>query len=276
MSIALVTDSTADIPSEIAGQHSIHVVPDIIVMDGRSIEDGKGLSRQEFYEKLPELRTLPTTAAPSAGTFQKLYETLFWQGMDQIISVHASSLLSGIYNAASIAAQSFTNRVYVVDSEQISLGMGFQVLAAAEAVMDGLQIEAVLDRIASVRRRVRLIAMLDTLEYVRRSGRVSWARARLGSLLQIKPFLDIRNGQVLSLGEVRTRKKGIARLIELALSLGPLDRLAILHTSAEAEAHHLLKSLEARAHLPTFIVQVTTIIGVHAGPKSLGFAAVTK
>lgn len=276
MSIGLVTDSTADIPPEIADVHSIQVVPDIIVIDGKSIEDGIGLSRHDFYERLPELKSLPTTAAPSAGAFQTLYESLFQHGADKIISVHASSLLSGIYNAACIAAQAFNQRVYVVDSGQLSLGLGFQVLAAGEAIMDGLPIEVVLDRIADVRRRVHVIAMLDTLEYVRRSGRVSWARARLGSLLQIKPFLNVRNGQVLSLGEARTRKKGIARLRELALSLGPLERLAILHTNAEIEAHQLLESLKANTPLPPFVIQVTTVIGVHVGPKGLGIAAVTK
>ncbi len=174
-----------------------------------------------------------------------------------------------------MAAQSFGDRVRVVDSEYVTLGMGFQVLAAAEAVMRGLSLEAILARIEDVRKRVRVIAMLDTLDYIRRSGRVSWARASLGSLLSIKPFVELKEGVVLRMGEVRTRRKGIEHLIELMNKLGPLECLAVLHTNAETEARLMLERLTAKLETTPLLVNVTTIIGTHVGPNGLGFVAVT-
>jgi DegV family protein with EDD domain len=276
MKIGIVTDSTADIPPELAQERGIYIVPAILIIDSQSIKDGEGISRHEFYERLPAMRSLPTTASPSTGSFQQIYDALIRQGFSHIISIHATSRLSGIFNAARVAAQSFGDRVRVVDSEYVTLGMGFQVLAAAEAVMRGLSLEAILARIEDVRKRVRVIAMLDTLDYIRRSGRVSWARASLGSLLSIKPFVELKEGVVLRMGEVRTRRKGIEHLIELMNKLGPLECLAVLHTNAETEARLMLERLTTKLETTPLLVNVTTIIGTHVGPNGLGFVAVTK
>ena len=276
METAIVTDSTCDIPADLATKLDIHVVPNIIVMQGKSVEDGVGISRREFYERLPEMDPLPTTSTASSGTYQTLYDQLFKQDIDQIISIHASSQLSGIYNAASVAANSFGNRVAVVDSQNVSLGLGFQVLEAAQAALEGKPPESILADIALVRQRVRLVAMLDTLEYVRRSGRVSWARARVGSLLRIKPFIEIVEGDAKSVGDARTRRQGIARLREIVLSLGPLERLAIMHSNAEADAQLFLASLDADPPYEPLVVNATTVIGTHVGPNGLAFTAVVK
>jgi DegV family protein with EDD domain len=276
MEIAIVTDSTCDIPTDLVKKFNIHVIPNIIVMQGKSIEDGKGISRREFYERLPEMDPLPTTSTASSGAYQKLYDTLFKQDIDQIISIHASSKLSGIYNAASAAANDFGARVHVVDSEYVSVGLGFQVLAAAEAAQEGNSTEAILAIITDVRQRVRLVALFDTLEYVRRSGRISWARARVGSLLRIKPFVEVVNGDVRRLGDTRTRRKGIDRLRDILLDLGPLERLAIMHSNAKADAEEFLASLDISLSYEPFIVNATTVIGTHVGPNGLAFAAVIK
>jgi DegV family protein with EDD domain len=277
MNIAIVTDSTADIPSDLAGQYQIHVVPNLVIIDGQTLVDGKDISREEFYQRLPGMKVPPTTGTASSGAYQQLYQELFEQGADQIVSIHASSQLSGIYNAAHTAAQEFPERVYVQDSQNISMGIGFQVLAAAEAIGRHASMSEVLSVITEIRARVRTVAMLDTLEYVRRSGRVSWARARIGGLLQVKPFIQVvEGGKVISLGETRTRNKGIARLKALLLGLGELERLAILHTSAQADARQFLKDLNIRLQSEPLIVNVTTVIGAHVGPNGLGFAAVVR
>lgn len=272
--IAIVTDSTADIPNELAAKYRIHIVLNIIVIDGQSLEDGKDISRREFYENLPKMKSTPTTATASQGVYLQLYNTLFDQGYSQIISIHPPPLLSGIFNATSVAAQEFKNRVHVIDSQQVSLGLGFQVLAAAEAIMRGASLEDVLALVENVRSRVRLVAMVDTLEYLRRSGRVSWARARLGGLLRIKPFIEVKTGQILSLGEVRTHRKGVARLLKMLRNLGSLDRLAILHSNAEGEARQLLADLSPQSSTEPLVVNITPIIGSHVGPNGLGFAVV--
>ena len=276
MSIAIVTDSTSDLPPETIEQLSIHVIPNILVIDGQSLEDGLDISRQEFYERLPNLKTLPTTASASSGKFQMLYERLFEQGIEHIISLHAPSILSGIFAAASLAAQSFGNKVKVIDSGQVSLGLGFQVIAAAKAAAKGGTVEAILEGIQEIRQRIHLFAMLDTLEYARRSGRVSWMRAQLGSLLEIKPFIELRAGKVLNLGQVRTHHKGVNRLLQILQNLGPLESLAVLHSNAEKDALLFSQQVKNEIRSTQMIVNVTTVIGTHVGPNGLGFAAVTR
>ncbi|HJW89339.1 MAG TPA: DegV family protein [Anaerolineales bacterium] len=274
MRIAIVTDSTADIPYDLADQLQIHVVPNILMIDGKSIEDGRDFSRQEFYTRLPEMTTLPTTGAASIGTYLHMYESLFQQGYEYILSIHASSLLSGIFNSASAAAQSFGERVRVVDSKQVTLALGFQVLAAVEAVAVGLALEKVIQRVLEMQPWVRMVAMIDTLEYLKRSGRVSWAIAGLGSLLKIKQFVEVKDGVVHRIGESRTRSKGIARLVEILHSQGSLERLAILHTNAENDARQILENLTVKLSMEPLVVNVTTVLGTHVGPNGLGFAAV--
>ena len=275
-SIAIVTDSTADVPKSLAEELNIEVVANTIVLDGQSKLDEINLSREEFYDRLPQLKQAPTTATASSGIYEELYTRLIEQGAESIISIHPSSLFSGVFNAAHLAAQAFGDRVHVFDSAQVTLGLGFQVMEAAEAVRRGLGVERVVQMLMTLRDHVRVVAMLDTLEYVRRSGRVGWARARLGDLLHIKPFLEIRTGQILSLGEARTRHKGIERLVELLHHLGPLERLAMVHTNAEADARQLLEYAAPQVASQPLIVNVTTVIGAHAGPNAIGFAALPR
>lgn len=272
--IAIVTDSTADIPENLAHQYQIHIVPNIVVIDGKSYEDGKGISRQEFYETLPFMNAYPTTSTAPPGIYQQLYGKILTNGADRIVSIHASSKLSGIFNAARLGAQAFDNKVKVIDSESLSLGLGFQVLAAAEAAKTQ-PLSEILSIIKDVRSKVQLVAMLDTLEYVRRSGRVSWARAQIGELLRIKPFLTIKDGSVIRIGEVRTRKNGIKRLREMLQSYGPLKQLAILHSHAEDDANQFHEKMSALVPTPPLLVYVTTVIGTHVGPNGLGFVALT-
>ena len=272
--IALVTDSAADIPPELAEEHQIQIVPLYMIIDGQSIEDGQGLSRSEFYERMPTMLKSPTTATPSSISFQEVYERLLSGGAEQVISIHTASTLSGIFNSACLGAAPFGERVQVVDSGQLSLGLGFQVLAAASAIQNGASIEELLEVLRECYKRSRVVAMLDTLEYVRRSGRVSWAKARIGNLLHLKPFIEVTEGKVLSLGEGRTRQKSIERLIGLVRKLGPLERLAILHSNAEKDARQLLVDLNPQIPTEPLIVNITTVIGVHVGPNGLGIAAV--
>jgi DegV family protein with EDD domain len=274
MNLAIVTDSTCDFPYDLVERYQIQIVPNILIIEGKSIEDNRDFSRQDFYVRLPEMRSFPTTSTASVGVYQALYEKLLKDGVEEIFSIHVARTLSGIFNTASMAAQAFNGKVHVIDSGQISLGLGFQVLAVAEAIAQGLSMGAIIARLEDVQKRVRLVAMLDTLEFIRRSGRVSWARARLGNLLNLKPFVEVKEGLVLSLGEVRTRRKGVERLLELMRSLGPMERLAILHSNAELDARNLLESLSPQLSASPLIVNVTTVIGTHVGPNGLGFVSV--
>jgi DegV family protein with EDD domain len=274
MKIGLVTDSTSDLPADLVMQHNIEVVPAILIMGDKTYTDGEGISRQEFYRRLPDLPVPPTTASPSVGSFIERYERLFRGGIDRILSIHAPNALSGIFNAARLAAETFGEKVHVLDSGQVTLGLGFQVLMAAEAIARGAVLDDVLSLVASLRERVRVVALLDTLEYIRRSGRVSWVRARIGELLNLKLLIELRQGIVERLGQVRTRAQGIVHLTEILQSWGPLERLAVLHTNAEAAARQLLADIKPNLPIPPLVINVTTIIGTHVGPNGLGFAAV--
>ncbi|OQY35598.1 MAG: hypothetical protein B6I38_01395 [Anaerolineaceae bacterium 4572_5.1] len=273
---AIVTDSTSDIPASLREKYNIFEIPAILVIEGKESLDGVGISRNEFYNRMPTMNTAPTTAAPSVGSFQNLYRHLFDEGYTEIISIHASSKLSGIFNSARIAAQGFKENINVIDSQQLTLGLGFQVIAAAKAAIQKLPVEKILARITNIQKRVNVVALLDTLEYVRRSGRVSWAKASLGTLLHIKPFLTLANGTAQSFGASRSRKKGVLRLLNLLQALGPLEYLAILHSNAKEDAQRFFESYPHDLPEQTFIVNVTTIIGTHVGPNGLGYAAVVK
>ena len=278
MKIGIVTDSTSDIPAYLVEEHHIQVVPTILILEGKEYADGSGITREEFYTRLPSLRTPPTTAAPSIGDFTTPYETLLAQGCDHIISIHAASQLTTIVNVARQAAKEFPDKVTCIDSGSLSLGLGFQVLAAAEESETDLK--SALDAIASTRKRLQVSAALDTMEYLKRSGRVPGAVATLGGLLSIKPMIELIDGEVKPIGAVRTTKQADERILNFLLGLGDLERLAILHTNAEPRARQLLNELmnRVRKSIPRDIlfVNVTAVIGTHLGPNGLGFAAVRK
>jgi DegV family protein with EDD domain len=279
MKLGIVTDSTCDIPQFLVEQYELEVIPCILVIDGKEfVDDGKGMTRAEFYKRLPALQTQPTTAAPSPGDFSARYESLLQRGCDQILSIHAAGALTSILNVARQAARDFPDRVTCVDSTSLSLGVGFQVLAAAEAAELGLQ--AALAAIEATRRHLRVYAALDTVEYLRRSGRVPATVAMLGSLLSIKPLIELTNGEVKAVGAVRTTNQANERMSKFLLEEGPLERLAILHTSAEPRAKTFLNSLMGKASQSVprdiLMLNVTTIIGTHIGPNGLGFASVRK
>ncbi len=278
MKIGIVTDSTADLPAYLIEQHEIHVVPTILVLDGKEYADGIGISREEFYNRLPSLQTPPTTAAPSIGDFATPYETLLTNGCDHVISIHAASQLTTVVNVARQAAKEFPDKVTCIDSGSLSLGVGFQVLAAAEETESGLR--SALDAIESARKRLQVSAALDTMEYLKRSGRVPGVVAALGGILSIKPMIELRDGEVKPIGAVRTTKQADERMLKFLLEFGDMERLAILHTNAEPRAKILLGELMSRVRksIPRDIlfVNVTAVIGTHLGPNGIGFAAIRK
>lgn len=276
MKTAIVTDSTADLPENLLQTYQIHSIPATLVINGQSFVDGDEISRDEFYQQLPTMETPPSTATPSSGVFQETYQNIFQQGYDHIISIHPPARLSGLFNAARLATNNFRSRVTVIDSGTVTLSMGFQAISAAEAAMKNLPLSEILTTLENVRKRIHLLAMLDSLEYVRRSGRVSWATASVGTLLQLKPFLTLKDGHVLRLGQARTRHKGIEHLYESLRRLGSLERLAILHTNALDDAQKMMQEFAAQVKSTPFIVNVTTVIGTHVGPNGLGFVAVVE
>lgn len=277
MKIGIVTDSTCDLPPSLVEQHGIEVVPSILVLDRREYADGAGISRREFYSRLAALKMTPSTAAPSTEEFSRRYQRLFDLACEHVISIHAAGSLTAMVSTAQQAARGFDGRVTVVDSLSLSLGLGFQALAAAEAVEEGLQ--AVLSAIESTRRRLHLFAALDTFEYARRSGRVPATLSVFGGMLHLKPLIELAGGEIKAIGAARTTRQANDRMQAFFRSGRTFERLAIMHSGAESRAHEFLDQImrEFGRSLPRDIlmVNVTPVIGTHVGPNALGFAAVS-
>jgi DegV family protein with EDD domain len=276
--VRIVSDSTCDVPSEVANRLHITVVPAYVQIGNRSYRDepfSMALSREEFYAQLPTMAIAPTTSVPPAQEFAIAYRSLIDEA-DEVIAIVVSSRLSGMYNVAELGAREVPElKVHIVDSGQVTMGLGWMAIAAAEAAAEGKSVPEILAIIEDMKPRMRVYAMLDTLEYLRRSGRVSWAGAKATQVLRIKPIVEVIMGQVRKLGLTRTRARAIERLVELTRALGPLERLSILHTYASEveELHHRLADLCPPENLISTVV--TTIIGAHVGPRGLGVAAVT-
>jgi len=273
--IAVVTDSTCDLPEDMAERYRVHVVAAYINIGGESLKDGIDITRAQVYQKFAGNGETPKTASPSPGEFASLYDRLL-EKASHIVSIHIASQFSGVFSAASVAAaQVDPNRVTVIDSGQISMGLGWAALSAAEAAKNSANLEGVLHSAQDALRRVRLYALLDTLSYLARSGRVDFVRAGLSAALNIKPILEIQAGTVKTKERIRTWSRATAALTQLTARAAPLSALAVLHTNIEDEAGALLDSIKSAATLPeqTLIVNITPTIGIHTGPKTLGIAA---
>ncbi len=277
MPIGIVTDSTADLPPDIVTKYQIQVVPALLTIGDKTYLDGVGLSRDDFYRNLPHYPTPPTTSAPSISVFQQAYERLLQNGATEILSIHVASAFSSLHNIAVKAAEAYKNCVHVVDSETVTLGLGFQVIEAAEAAKRNTPIQEIINHIHSIREHVKIVALLDTLEYLRRSGRVGWATAAISNFLNFKVLIEVRMGEVHRLGLFRNREQGIEALTRQIKKLGQLEHLAMAYTQLTHpnEIQHILDAVKLSVKNTPLITQVTTVIGTHVGEDGLGFIAVS-
>jgi DegV family protein with EDD domain len=283
--VRVVTDSTSDLPEELVRRLDITIVPANVQFADRGFQDGVDLSRDEFYRRLVQGPDLPTTSAPAAGIFAQTYRGVAarsaaaGQPLEGVVAVHLASRLSGLFNAARLGAEDVTEtQVRLVDSQQVSIGTGLLAIVAARAAQAGLGLDEISKMLESRAPRVRLFALLDTLDYVRRSGRLGAARWLLGTLLNIKPIIAVRQGEVLPPVEmVRTRGQGLDRLTGLATELAPFEELAVVHARAPELAAKLMDRLAA-LHPPDQIIrsEVGVTIGTYAGPGAVGFVCIPR
>ena len=277
LKIAIVTDSTCDLPNPIVEKHGITVIPLHINQGENTYLDGVNLSRAEFYTKLPEFHPSPKTAAPGTDVFLKIYEKLTNEGAQAILSIHISETLSATVNSARIAAEQFTRvPVTVLDSSQLSLGTGFLVERAAQMAQAGNKLEEIVSALQEIMKRTYVFASLKTLEYLRRSGRMNFAIARFGEILQIKPLLHMNMGKATA-HRTRTQKRATEKLLSWLAEYAPYEKLAIVHAGIQEEAEALYE--QVRSFFPqdvVSIVQITPALGAHLGIGALGFACISK
>jgi DegV family protein with EDD domain len=270
---AVVTDSTADLPDEWRERYDIEVVPLKVLFGEETFRDGVDISNEQFFARLATSTKLPTTSAPSPGEFAQVYQRLA-KDHDGCISIHIGAQLSATAEAARVGAQSVEGfRVEVVDSETVTMPMAFLCKAAAEA---GSLDQAT----ASVRQLIpgcRVLALLDTMRYIEMGGRVSRAQAMIGTLLDVKPMLLVKDREIKPVDRVRTRSRAIPRMIEFFESDMPVEYVGVMHAEAAEEAGRIAAGLRERhPDLEIPIGQIGCVLGTHTGPKALGLVYIKK
>lgn len=274
--IAVVTDSAAALPVELVEKHHIHVVPVLLCWDGQTYRDGVDITPSEVYRRLRQAKSLPTTSAPSVGDFIRVY-TRLGQEVEGIVSIHLSSNLSATYQAARVAGEAVEEVVPVrlVDSGTAAMGQGFAALAAARVAASGADLEEVAREAERVSRRAMVFAMLDTLEYLRRSGRAGRAISLATSVLSIKPILYLDGQGVDVLAKPRTQEKALRVMLEeMEKRVGGRPvHVAVMHADARVEAEQLRREVAARFNcLELHVTEFTPVMGSVAGPGLVGLA----
>jgi DegV family protein with EDD domain len=271
--VKVVTDSLADIPKPIADELEITQVPCIVRFGDQEFRDRVDLYPTEFYRKLVASPTLPATSQPAAGEFEAVYRKL-GETTNQIVSIHVIGTLSGTLNAARLGAQNVPNlRIEHIDSKQVTMGMGWLVILAARAAQAGASLDEIKKLVEDTIPRVHVLAMLDTLEYAQRGGRLGKGAALVGTLLHVKPLLSAVNGEILPVENVRTQKRAIERLIEIVLGSGPIQELAVIHADAPILAAKVQKLLSATFPEEQIVMGETgPVLGTHVGPGGVGIA----
>jgi DegV family protein with EDD domain len=277
MSIAVVTDSTSDLPVDIAKQHGVSVVPLNVHIEDETYFDGVTISADEMYRRLPDQKVIPTTSAPSVGTYIEMYEML-GETHDEIISIHLSSKLSLTHNSAVQAVAELGSngpRIEVVDTGQASMALGFTAVQVAEAMAVGSTLDELTTLAKSSSERAVFIGMVDTMEYLVRGGRIGKAQGFVGSILRVRAILTLRDGVAHPLERARNRKKGIARVKSLVAEYAPLEKLSILYTTDEVDAQEIAN--EVASYAPDgepVVAQLGPVVGNYLGPGMLGLGLI--
>ena len=278
MAIKVVTDSTSDLPADVAESLGIEVVPLNIHFGSDVYKDKVNLTPDAFYDKLINGDILPTTSQPSVGEFIDVYERL-GSDADGIVSVHISEKLSGTMNSARLASQQANADcpIEVVDTFQVSMGVGICAMEAAEVANSGGNMNQVILAARNAVTRSQCFFMLETLEFLQKGGRIGKAQALIGNLLKIRPMLMLQEGEVHPLGRERTRRKGISKLVDTVEELAPISGLAVMYSTEPDEAQTLAQNvskfmIEGREPM---MLQIGPVIGTYAGPDTLGIALIS-
>jgi len=277
MSIRIVADSTCDLPASLAESLEVPIVPLYVNVGNKGYRDGVDMSREEFYTGLPDFLDHPSTAAPGPALFRQVFDRLRQEGATEIISVHISESLSATVQVArQVAAEIKEIPIHVIDSQQLTLGTGFQVELAARMAKLGKSSLEIIKAMEDMASRTFVAAALDTLEFMKRSGRVSSLVASFGSMLQLKPILTMKDG-IPGSQRVRTRHKALDRIRDFLDDYVPIERIGLIHSNAAAKAVEFQESIRPLTNgLEMSIApqNITPVIGTHVGPGIVGYAVV--
>jgi len=271
MSISIVTDSTADIPTEVAKELGITVIPIYLRFGNKTYRDGIDISHDEFYRKLRTSNIHPTTSQPTPNDFAQIYKELS-RSTNEIISIHVTSKLSGTYNAA-LQGKEITGKpgsINVIDSCSVTMGLGMITMAAARLAAAGENLQTILEDVKNSINSTQLLGIFDTLKYLFMGGRIGRAKALLGTLLNVKPVLTMRDGELFPVSQSRTRSRAIDRLFDFAKNAFGVQELAVVHSTTPDEANSL--AVRMASFMDNNIIHVSRLgpaLGVHGGPGTL-------
>lgn len=274
--VAIVTDSTAYIPKELVEQYQITVAPQVLIWGEETFLDGIDIQPDEFYARLKTASVMPSTSQVTIQSFENIYKDLLDKEYE-ILAILVSNELSGTINSAVQALESFPNApIKTVDSRTTAMALGFQVLAAARAAEQGASLEECKALAENAREHVGVVFAVDTLEFLYRGGRIGGGSRFLGTLLSLKPILEVTGGRVEGVERVRTRKKSLDRLVEIIVErIGDRQpvRLATLHAFAEDDAKYLLETASIQLNpVESVFSEVSPVVGTHAGPGTVGLS----
>jgi len=271
MAVRIVSDSACDLPPALCEELGIEIVPLTIRFGADELVDRVELTTAGFWERLTRTTVLPETAAPSVGAFESTFRDLHAQGADAIVCINLSSRMSATMQSAQIAAKSLDGEcpVVVIDSQSASMGIGMLVLQAARLAQDGAGLDTIVAAIEDARERSRVLFTLDTLEYLRKGGRIGGAQALLGSMLSIKPVITVKEGAVEPVSKVRTRSKALRYVVD-HVKERPVESLYVLHAQA-ADVGDFVAMLEPIvADAQIVVAEIGPVVGVHTGPGTIG------
>ena len=276
--IAVVTDSTAYIPSDLVQKHNLTVTPQVLIWGEETFQDGVDIQPDEFYTRLKSAKTMPTTSQVTPITMKTTFENLIERGFD-VLGIFLSAKLSGTIQSAIQAKEMMEksgDKVTFIDSKSTAMAMGFQVLTVARAVDDGASLEDAVALAEKAREHTGVYFAVDTLEFLHRGGRIGGAQRFLGTALNMKPVLAVIDGRVEAVERIRTKSKALDRVFELVAEQTqgktPIH-LATLHASAEGEAEILLEKASKELNATeSILTTVSPVVGTHAGPGTVGLA----
>lgn len=276
--IAIVTDSTAYIPSEYIKKHNITVAPQVLIWDNETFRDGVDIHSDEFFSRLKTAKVLPSTSQVSPSTMQSIFQPLVDQGLE-VLGIFISSKLSGTLQSAIQGKEmmgSAGDKVTLIDSQSTAMALGFQVLAAARALDDGADLKDVIALAEKAHTRTGVFFAVDTLEFLHRGGRIGGAQRFIGAALNLKPILELKNGVVEGIERIRTKSKAHDRILELVSEQvkGKSNiRVATLHANAAEDARVLLERVAKELNpVETIFTEVSPVVGTHTGPGTVGLA----
>lgn len=276
--VAIVTDSTSYIPVDLLTKHNITTVPQVLIWGEETFKDGVDIQPDEFYKRLSTARVMPSTSQVSPMTLKIVFEKLLGEGFD-ICGIFLSAKLSGTIQSATQAIEMLPHakdKISIVDSDSTAMAMGFQVITAAKAAQAGASLKEIQTLTETTRKHTGVLFVVDTLEFLHRGGRIGGAQRLLGTALNFKPILELKEGRIESLEKVRTKSKAYARVLELLVDrIGSKSNihLATLHANAETDARELLARAVEQLHpVETIFTCVSPVIGTHAGPGTVGLA----